>query len=229
MKIRSLHLDSELERQAARHEQEGMTVVFCGWDSEVRGLLVFGDELKETADSAVSRLRGRDLAVRMLSGDSMETTGAIANKLGITEYRGGALPQDKVAVITRLQREGRWVAMVGDGLNDAAALASADVGVALGSGANIIREASDVTLIADDPARVLEVFDLSALTVKTIRQNLFFAFCYNLLGLPLAVSGMLNPVLAVCAMFVSSLTVIGNTLRIARRRHMKTEQRRARG
>jgi Cu+-exporting ATPase len=150
----------------------------------------------------------------MISGDALETTRAVAEESGFNQFRGQALPQDKVELIRTLQEKGQRVGMVGDGINDAAALAQADVGFALGTGTNITREASDFTLLAGDPSRVLEILDLSALTMKTIRQNLFFAFLYNGLAIPLAVTGLLNPLVAVLAMFASSLTVIGNALRI---------------
>jgi len=152
----------------------------------------------------------------LVSGDSRETTLAVAGQCGILHFRGEALPQEKVGLIKSLQEKGRRVGMVGDGINDAPALAQADVGIALGTGTNILQEASDLTFLASDPTRVADAFKLSALTVRTIRQNLFFAFLYNSIGIPLAIFGWLNPLIAVLAMFASSLTVIGNALRISK-------------
>jgi Cu+-exporting ATPase len=140
----------------------------------------------------------------------------VSRQSGIPEFLGEALPQDKVELIRGLQGKGRRVGMVGDGINDAAALAQADVGFALGAGSNILQEASDFTLLSSDPVKVLDALDLSSKTVGAIRQNLFFAFLYNSVGILLAMAGWLNPLIAVFAMFASSLTVIGNALRISR-------------
>ncbi len=211
-------LSSSLEKRAFSLESRGMTVVFFGWDRQVRGLLVFGDVLKRGVPELVKKLQARKIITWMVSGDAQETTRTVAEESGINQFRGQALPQDKVKLIKSLQLKGHRVGMVGDGINDAAALAQADVGFALGTGANITQEASDFTLLACDPTRVLEILDLSALTMKTIRQNLFFAFLYNGMAVPLAVAGFLNPLIAVFAMFASSLTVIGNALRISRKK-----------
>ena len=211
-------LSSSLEKRAISAESRGMTVVFFGWDGQVRGLLVFGDSLKGGVPDLVRKLQARKMIAWLVSGDAPATTRAVAEEAGINDFRGQALPQDKVELIKSLQQKGRRVGMVGDGINDAAALAQADVGFALGTGTNIIQEASDFTLLAAEPARILEVLDLSALTARTVRQNLFFAFLYNGLAIPLAVAGLLNPLIAVFAMFASSLTVVGNALKISRKK-----------
>ncbi len=211
-----MDLSSSLEKRAFSSESRGMTVVFFGWDQQVRGFLVLGDSIKRGVPELVQKLQARNITPWLVSGDAPETTRAVAEESGINQFRGQALPQDKVELIRSVQQEGHRVGMVGDGINDAAALAQADVGFALGTGTNITREASDFTLLAAEPTRVLEVLDLSALTTKTVRQNLSFAFLYNALAIPLAVAGLLNPLIAVCAMFASSLTVIGNALRISR-------------
>jgi len=211
-----MDLSSSLEKRAFSSESRGMTVVFFGWDQQVRGFLVLGDSIKRGVPELVQKLQARNITTWLVSGDAAETTRAVAEESGINQSRGRALPQDKVELIRSVQQEGHRVGMVGDGINDAAALAQADVGFALGTGTNITREASDFTLLAAEPTRVLEVLDLSALTTKTVRQNLSFAFLYNGLAIPLAVAGLLNPLIAVCAMFASSLTVIGNALRISR-------------
>ncbi len=214
----NLRMTAGADLRAKAMEDEGSTVVFFGWESLVRGCLIFGDRLKEGALEAVSKLRDRGISLWMISGDSRKTTGAISRQLGISQHRGEVLPADKARFIRDLQRKGQRVGMVGDGINDAAALAQADIGIALGAAANaILHEASDVTILSRDPGKVLDFLDLSNLTVKVIGQNLFFAFFYNAAGIPLAMSGAMNPLVAVLAMFVSSLTVIGNTLRISRR------------
>jgi len=212
-----MNLSSSLEKGAFSSESKGMTVVFFGWDQQVCGFLVLGDSIKPGVPELVQKLQARKITAWLVSGDAAETTRAVAEESGINQFRGQALPQDKVELIRSAQHEGHRVGMVGDGINDAAALAQADVGFALGTGTNITREASDFTLLAPEPTRVLEVLDLSALTTKTVRQNLSFAFLYNGLAIPLAIAGLLNPLIAVFAMFASSLTVIGNALRISRK------------
>jgi heavy metal translocating P-type ATPase len=212
----ALDLAPDLDRQAEQRESQGATVVFCGWAGRVQGLLVFADALRPSALPTIERLRSENIAIHMVSGDSRQTVRAVAATLGIGNGTGEALPRDKVAIIRELQQQGRRVAMLGDGLNDAAALAQADVGLALGLRAKLTHEAADITLLADDPARLLQVLHLASRTMRTIRQNLFFAFAYNLLGIPLAVAGLLNPLIAVCAMLASSLTVVANTLRLTR-------------
>ena len=214
-----IDLPSSWEKRGSAWQSKGMTIVFFAWDKRFQGMLVFGDSLKHGVREMMDKLHTRKIATWMISGDALETTRAVAEESGFNKFRGQALPQDKVELIRTLQKRGQRVGMVGDGINDAAALAQADVGFALGTGPNITREASDFTLLAGDPGRVLEILDLSALTMKTIRQNLFFAFLYNGLAIPLAVAGLLNPLIAVFAMFASSLTVIGNALRIFKKQH----------
>ena len=164
----------------------------------------------------IQALNSQGIGTWLVSGDSQDTTGAIGREVGIKTFRGQSPPQDKVRLIRDLQKQRRRVGMVGDGINDAPALAQADVGFALGSGANLVREASDLTFLSPDPTRFLNARNLSTLTSKIIRQNLFFAFSYNALAIPLAASGYLNPLIAVLAMFASSLTVIGNASRLSR-------------
>jgi heavy metal translocating P-type ATPase len=214
IQTRGLEIPETLESQTEMDEAEGMTVVFFGWKNQVKGLLTFGDQSKESIPEALSVLRQKGYQLWMLSGDSKETTAAVAGRLGISSFLGQALPQDKANLIRQLQDQGHRVGMIGDGFNDAAALAQADVGFALGTRTEILAGASDITLLIDDPMKIGEVLDLSKRTMLIIRQNLGFAFFYNLLGIPLAMSGRLNPLIAVLAMFASSLTVIGNTLRL---------------
>ncbi len=216
MQIHGLDLSGDLDAQAQVWEEQGATVVFCGWAKQVQGLFIFADALRPNALATLDGLRSRGIGIQLVSGDSQQTTGAVARNLKINHCVGQALPQDKVAVIRELQHQGRRVAMVGDGINDAAALAQADVGIALGLRAKLTHEASDITILANDPARLIAAIQLSSRTAGTIRQNLSFAFLYNVLGIPLAIAGWLNPLIAVCAMLASSLTVIGNTLRLTR-------------
>jgi len=210
------HLSSELDEQASAREAKGKTVVFFGWEHRVRGFFTFGDTIKQNAPDVIRTLKSHGVTPWLISGDAAHTTRVVAETLGIHHYQGQATPRDKVTLIQELQAQGKRVGMVGDGINDAASLAGADVGFAIGSRVPLTRQAADVGLLADDPVRVLDFLDLSKITMKTIRQNLFFAFIYNAVAIPLALAGLVNPLVAVCAMFASSLTVVGNTLRISR-------------
>jgi heavy metal translocating P-type ATPase len=202
---------------AANHyEQQGETVIFLGMGKTVAALFVLGDALKPSSMKALETLRSRGIELWLVSGDSPDTTRAVAEQAGIARFLGQALPQHKGEIIKSIQQEGRRVAMVGDGVNDAAALAQADMGIALLTGTNFALGSADIHLLSSDPLRVLDVIDLSCQALKAIRQNLFLAFIYNGLAIPLAMSGLINPLIAVTAMFASSLTVIGNTLRIVR-------------
>jgi heavy metal translocating P-type ATPase len=216
MTMENLKPSETLDSEARGLEARGMTVIFFGWEGKVRGMLGFGDPLKESSGLLLQELRSRKKELFLISGDSKGTTQSVAKALEIDQYLGEALPQDKVEIIRRKQRAGQRVGMVGDGVNDAAALGQADVGFALGRVTNLTHESSAITLLSEDPTRVLDFLRLSELTMKVIRQNLFFAIFYNFLAIPLAVAGWLNPVIAVFAMFASSLSVIGNSLRIMR-------------
>ncbi len=211
-----ISLSPSLEQNARSRELRGETVVFFGWQKLVQGFLTFGDSLKDHAQQLILALRSKGITTWMVSGDAEGTTRAVAEQLHIDRFFGQTLPKDKVDIIKKLQEKGFRVGMVGDGINDAAALAQANVGFALGMRSNIAQDASDINILVDDPIRVLEILDLSALTMRIIRQNLFFSFFYNALGIPLAVAGALSPLVAVFAMFASSLTVIGNSLRISK-------------
>jgi Cu+-exporting ATPase len=211
-----LTVSSSLEEKAALPEESGKTLVFFGWGERARGFAVFGDRLRPGIREMVQNLHSQGVETWLVSGDSEGTTGAIAGEVGIRNFRGQSLPQEKVGLLRGLQAKGRRVGMVGEGINDAAALAQADVGFALGSAADLAREASALTFLTPDPTRIPEARNLSRLTCKLIRQNLFFAFFYNALAIPLAASGLLNPVIAVFAMFASSLSVIANASRLSR-------------
>ena len=212
-----LCLPEDLRSEADGLASKGKTVVYAAWDGRVRGFFGFGDRVRPNAKRTVERLRARGADLYVVSGDRVETTQAVALDLGVDHYIGRALPKDKIALIRRLQDEGRLVGMAGDGINDAPALVQADVGIALGADSRIHQGSSDVVVLSKDPEAVLELMALSRLTVRTIRQNLALALIYNGLAVPAAVAGLVNPLVAVIAMFASSLTVIGNTMRISRR------------
>ena len=211
-----LVLPADVVSAADRLEADGRTVVFAGWDGVVRGAAAVADTVKVDAASVVARLRSLGLDVAMISGDNRRTAEAIARELGIDRVRAEVLPADKVDEVRRLQADGRTVAMVGDGINDAPALVRADIGIAIGSGTDVAIESSDITLLSGDLHRVITAILLSRRTFRTIRQNLAWAFGYNIVLIPLAALGLLNPVIASAAMAFSSVSVVSNSLRLAR-------------
>ncbi len=194
----------------------GKTVVALADGDQILALLAIADALRPSSRAAVARLRQRGIRVVMLTGDNAATAAAIAAEAGIAEFRAGILPGDKAAAIVELKANGALVAMVGDGINDAPALAAADVSFAIGAGSDAAIEAADLTLIRSDLLGVADAIDLSAATLGKIRQNLFFAFIYNVLGIPLAAAGLLNPVFAGAAMAMSSVSVVSNSLLLKR-------------
>ena len=197
-------------------QQAGKTVVALAEGTRVLALLAVADALRPTSRAAVARLRARGIRVVMLTGDNPATAAAIAHEAGIDEFRAGILPGDKAAAVNELKAGGGLVAMVGDGINDAPALAAADVGFAIGAGSDAAVEAADLTLVRSDLAAVDDAIELSRATLGKIRQNLFFAFIYNVLGIPLAAFGWLNPVVAGAAMAMSSVSVVSNSLLLKR-------------
>ena len=188
----------------------------AAWDGEVRGVLVVADTVKPTSAQAVRSLKALGLRPVLLTGDNETTAKAVAAELGIQEVIAEVLPSDKAEVVKRLQAEGRVVAMVGDGVNDAPALAQADLGLAIGTGADVAIEASDLTLVSGDLRAAADAIRLSRATLRTIKQNLAWAFGYNVAAIPLAAVGLLNPVIAGAAMALSSVSVVGNALRLRR-------------
>ncbi|RJS45454.1 heavy metal translocating P-type ATPase [Nocardioides cavernaquae] len=215
----SQHLPTSLVDALDAAEAQGHTAVAVGWDGRARGVLVVADTVKETSAEAVRRLRALGLRPVLLTGDNRRSAESVAREVGLdpaTEVIAEVLPADKVDVVRRLQGEGRVVAMVGDGVNDAAALAQADLGLAMGTGSDVAIEASDLTLVRGDLLLVPEAIRLSRRTLRTIRGNLFWAFAYNVAGLPLAAAGLLNPMLAGAAMALSSVFVVTNSLRLKR-------------
>jgi Cu+-exporting ATPase len=215
---------NELEEEAARLSGEGKTSVFVAEEGRVLGLLGFSDQPKPSAAAAVAELKRMGLKVAMITGDNAGTAKAMGKRLGIDRILAEVLPGDKAAEIRRLREAGEVVAMVGDGLNDAPALTAADIGIAIGAGTDVAIEASDITLMQDDLRAVPRAIRLSFETMRTIRQNLFWAFIYNIIGIPIAAGVLyplwgilLNPEFAAAAMAMSSVSVVSNSLRLRRR------------
>ncbi|MDQ3953282.1 MAG: copper-translocating P-type ATPase, partial [Actinomycetota bacterium] len=205
-----------LEERAGRLEDGGQTAVFAGWSGEVRGVLAVADTIKDGAAEAVRALQAIGLRVAMITGDNSRTAGAVARALGVDTVLSEVLPQDKVAEVARLQDAGEVVAMVGDGINDAPALVQSDLGIAIGTGTDVAIEASDLTIMSGDPRKVAVAISLARRTHRTIVQNLYWAFGYNVAAIPLAALGLLSPVLAGAAMAFSSVSVVSNSLRLRR-------------
>ncbi|KQX61971.1 cation-translocating P-type ATPase [Angustibacter sp. Root456] len=209
---------AELEQAAEQAQSQGRTPIWVGWDGELRGVVVVADSVKPTSREAIAALRGLGLRPVLLTGDNERAARAVAAEVGIAadDVVADVLPADKVAAVQRLQAEGRTVAMVGDGVNDAAALATADLGLAMGTGTDVAIEASDLTLVRGDLRSVVDAIRLSRATLRTIKGNLFWAFAYNVAALPLAALGLLNPLIAGAAMAFSSVFVVSNSLRLRR-------------
>ena len=212
----AMHLPPELEaaRQAAGNE--GRTSIAAGWDGEARAIFVVADTIKETSAEAVAGFGQLGLRTVLLTGDNEATAQSVAAKVGIDEVIAEVLPSGKADVVRELQESGRVVAMVGDGVNDSPALAQADLGLAIGTGTDVAIEASDLTIVSGDLRGATDAIRLSRRTLRTIKGNLFWAFAYNVILIPVAMTGLLNPLLAGAAMAFSSVFVVGNTLRLKR-------------
>jgi Cu+-exporting ATPase len=229
----SLPLPRPIADAVERAQSDGRTVVVAAWDGEVRAAFVVADVIRETSPAAIGELRDLGLSVVLLTGDNRATANAVGVQLGLdpeADVIAEVMPADKLAVIERLQADRHVVAMVGDGVNDAAALAQADIGIAMGTGADVAIEASDITVVRHDLAAVADAIRLSQRTLGTIKGNLFWAFAYNTVAIPFAASGLLNPMIAGAAMALSSLFVVSNSLRLFRftpRRHPPTRTRAA--
>jgi P-type E1-E2 ATPase len=214
---------SQLEQEAERLRREGATAIFLGVDGKLAGVLAIADPVKRTTPDALNALAKDGIRVVMLTGDNKTTAEAVARRLGITQVEAEVLPQEKSAVVEKLQRGGRSVAMAGDGVNDAPALAAAEVGIAMGTGTDVAIESAGVTLLKGDLTGIVRARRLSQATMRNIRQNLFFAFIYNAAGVPIAAGVLypvfgilLSPIIAAVAMALSSVSVVGNSLRLRR-------------
>ncbi len=216
-------LDSAVIERAEKHRAEGQTVMFVAIDGAVVGLLGVADPIKDSTPRALRELRDEGIRIVMLTGDTRTTAEAVANELGIDDVHAEFLPDQKAEVVKRLQTAGSVVAMAGDGINDAPALAQAQVGIAMGTGTDVAMESAGVTLVKGDLRGIVRARHLSRATMRNIKQNLFFAFVYNSLGVPIAAGVLyptfgllLSPIIAAAAMSFSSVSVIGNALRLRR-------------
>jgi Cu+-exporting ATPase len=221
--MQSAGLTPEHSATAERLRAEGKTALFAAVEGKVAAVIAVADPIKETTAEAMRALSGEGIRLVMLSGDSKSTAEAVARRLGIPEVIAEVLPEQKVEVVKRLQAEGRFVAMAGDGINDAPALAQANVGIAMGTGTDVAMEAAPVTLVKGDLRAIVRALRLSRATMRNVKQNLFFAFVYNALGVPVAAGVLypffgvlLSPIFAGAAMAMSSVSVVTNALRLRR-------------
>jgi len=210
-----------LEAQAELQRKSGATVIFVAVNGQLAGMIAIADPVKSSTPAALAALRARGIRIVMLTGDNRTTAAAVGRDLGITDIRAEVLPQDKAEIVKALRAEGRVVAMAGDGVNDAPALAAADVGIAMGTGTDVAIESAGITLLKGDLAGLAKAHSLSRATMRNIRQNLFFAFFYNAAGVPIAAGILypffgilLSPIIGAAAMALSSVSVIGNALRL---------------
>jgi Cu+-exporting ATPase len=220
---RGVRLEGAPAARAATEEARGRTVVPVAVDGAVAGLFVVADRVKPTSSEAIAQLRDLGLEPVLLTGDNERTAATVAAEVGIERVRANVMPDEKSSAIAELQRAGEVVAMVGDGVNDAPALAQADLGLATGTGTDVAIEASDLTLVTGDLRAVADAIRLSRRTLATIRGNLFWAFAYNVAAIPLAMAGLLSPVVAAAAMAFSSVFVVTNSLRLRRFHSLREE------
>jgi Cu+-exporting ATPase len=216
-----MHAASRLDDEAERLRGDGATVIYVAIDDRAAGIIAVADPIKKTTRSALQKLTRRNVHVIMLTGDNATTAKAVAAKLGIADVKADVLPEDKAKIVEQLRSEGHAVAMAGDGVNDAPALAAADVGIAMGTGTDVAIESAGITLLKGDLEGIAHARRLSEATMSNIRQNLFFAFIYNAGGVPIAAGLLypafgllLSPIIAAAAMSLSSVSVIGNALRL---------------
>jgi P-type E1-E2 ATPase len=214
MADRHFHTPEYLLEAMKSMERTGKTAFLAGWAGEVRGVLAVADTVRPTSFETVAMLRKLGAEPVMLTGDNRRTAEAVADQVGITKVIAEVLPAQKSEEVNRLRGEGKKVAFVGDGINDAPALMTADLGMAVGSGTDVAIEAGDIVLMSGDPRLAVTSLELARATFRTIRQNLFWAFCYNIAAIPLAAAGFLNPMIAAAAMAFSSVSVVMNSLRL---------------
>ena len=221
MEDNGILLSPGLDEEAAGLASDAHTVIWFASGRKAEAIVAVTDRIKDSSAEAVASLRKRGLEIIMLTGDNEDTAAAVASKVGITRYRAGILPQDKAGFVKSLQQEGRTVAMAGDGINDSAALAQADLSLAMGSGSDIAMDVAQMTIISSDLRKIPEALELSGMTVRVVRQNLFWAFIYNIIGVPVAAGALypvagflLNPMIAGAAMAFSSVSVVANSLRL---------------
>ena len=200
----------------SQHEARGRTVILIAIDGKYAGFITLEDRIRESAKQTIADLKARGINSIMLSGDSQQVASYVAEQLGLERGEGRIRPQDKALAVEKLRKEGRHVAMVGDGINDAPALAAADVGIAMGGGTDVAMETAGITLMRSDPALVADAIDISIATRRKIAQNLFWAFAYNVIGVPLAAFGVLSPAIAGAAMALSSVSVVSNSVMLRR-------------
>jgi Cu+-exporting ATPase len=221
----SVAVEGDALAHAGSEEARGSTVVAVAWDGVLRGILSVRDTVKPSSALAVTRLRALGLTPVLLTGDNAGAAAAVASEVGIEDVRAGVTPAGKLEVVRELQAQGHVVAMVGDGVNDSAALAAADLGIAMGTGTDAAISASDITIVSGDLLVVADAVRLSRRTLAVIKGNLFWAFAYNVAAIPLAMLGLLNPLLAGAAMALSSVFVVTNSLRLRRFRAAGTGSR----
>jgi Cu+-exporting ATPase len=213
MKEYSVRIDIA-DLQLAEFAESGKTTVCVAVNSELIGIIVIEDKLKESSADAIRKLNNMNIQTVMITGDNSKTAEAIAKKVGITEYKAEVLPEGKAKIVKEFQEKGRIVAMVGDGINDSPALAQADIGIAIGTGTDVAIETAQITLVQGNLLNVAKAINLSRHTIRIIKQNLFWAFIYNIIGIPLAALGLLNPMIGALAMSLSSVSVVSNSLRL---------------
>ena len=214
MKERGVDIDEESSDEIERLSSEGKTPVFISMDKKLSGIIAVADIIRSETKMVVADLKKKNIQSVLLTGDNKKTADAIAKEAGIEQIFSEVMPSEKAEIVKKLQSQGKVVAMVGDGINDSPALAQADVGIAIGTGTDIAIESADITLINGNIKEVLSTLNLSAKTISTIKQNLFWAFIYNVIGIPLAALGLLNPMIAAAAMAMSSVSVVSNSLRL---------------
>jgi P-type E1-E2 ATPase len=221
---RSVDVSERAREELSRLELSGRTVIYLAVDGRVEALIGISDEIKQNASRSVSALKRSGLEVIMLTGDGEEAAGRVARAVGIEKYRANVQPEDKLAFVRELQASGLSVAMAGDGINDAPALAQADIGIAMSTGADVAIEAGDITLLNGDVSKIAEAIALSRETLTTIKQNLAWAFGYNVVAIPIAAAGLLTPIVAGGAMAFSSVSVVANSLRLRTKARSMAEQ-----